>query len=71
MYYVATEPHPRLPRVRTAYESSMWMETLDIKVVSPDDLPDAWPSAPTQTLAAVLFWYISHFGNYGAPVWPS
>ncbi|KAK9844635.1 hypothetical protein WJX74_005042 [Apatococcus lobatus] len=65
VYYVAKEPHPRIPKVRTAYEGSMWTETLNIKIVSPDSLPETWPAAPTQTLPAVLFWYISHFGNYG------
>ena len=64
---MAEEPHPHLPRVRTAYEGSMWTETVEIKIVSPDALPEDWPAAPTNTLVAVLFWYISHFGNYGEP----
>ncbi|KAK9844717.1 hypothetical protein WJX74_005891 [Apatococcus lobatus] len=65
VFYVAKQPHPRLPKVRMAYEGSMWIESLDIKIVSPDDFPEAWPAAPSQRLPAVLFWYISHFGNYG------
>lgn len=65
MYYVAEDPLLQLPRVRTAYELTMWTESLDIQVVSPHDLPGALYSASTQTFPLVLFWYISHFGNYG------
>ena len=62
---MAEDAQMHLLRVRIAYEASMWTETLDIQVISRQALPAAWLMAPVQTLPAVLFWYIAHFGNYG------
>lgn len=43
----------------------MWTESLDVQPMSITAVPEAWLAAPRQTLPAVLFWYISHFDNYG------
>ena len=43
----------------------MRTEILDILVISGQALPAAWLMASVQSLPAVLFWYIAHFGNYG------